>query len=119
MRRRSGALLGMTLGLAGGVAAAQDLPGTSGFLTLDRVDDLTRFGVQLGFGTFDEVDASDAMTVRTNLYGQWAAPTGPYGLHGQLAFAHLFIDEDLGDDESAVGGIELGGYFRGGTGTAR
>jgi hypothetical protein len=85
-------------------------------LTLDRMDDATRLGVQLGLHKLDGVDLGDGMGARLELYGQWLL-SGGLGVYGHLPFTRLLVFSDgapLGDDSDFVGsgGLEGGAFFR-------
>jgi len=80
-----------------------------GFMTLDRVDASTRAGFQAGWHKIDDVGASDAFITRLEPFGQFVLPNRAGGVYGQLPLVHRW-DID-GEDASALGNLELGGFF--------
>ena len=97
----------------GGPASAQTRfidPGTQpGFVTLDRMDGVSRVGVQLGLDKLDDVDLSEAFGLRTELYGQVLLAGRRAGFYGQLPFSMLILDG--AEDRQALGNLELGGLY--------
>ena len=93
----AGALL-----LGAAPARAQRAPD---FATLDRADGYSRIGVD---GAYVALDAPpwDAV-LRLELFGQYVAPSG-LGLYGALPLARSVSD---GEDETALGAIELGALY--------
>jgi hypothetical protein len=96
---------------AGGFAAAnaQSLEAPPGTLTLDRMDESARFGIQAGFDKIDDVKLSDGFVMRYELYGQYVLPNRLLGVYAQVPFAHLF--DFNGDDHTALSNIDFGGFF--------
>jgi hypothetical protein len=87
-------------------AAEAALPG---FMTLDRMDGSTRFGVQVGFHKLDRLSLSDGFAMRYEPYLQYVVPDRVAGVYGQVPIAHLF---DLtGADGTGIGNLELGGFY--------
>lgn len=75
------------------------------FLTLDRVDGVSRGGVDL---SYVHIDAEDSVTpLRLGLWGQFVAPSGVGGF-GALDFSYLGTD---GDSETAIGNLEVGALY--------
>lgn len=75
------------------------------FLTLDRVDGVSRAGVEL---SYISVDSDDTLTpVRLGLWGQYVAPSGVGGF-GALDLSYLGTD---GDSETAIGNLEVGALY--------
>jgi len=78
------------------------------FMTLDRFDDHTRVGIQIGFDKLDDLSLDQAFFMRFNPYGQVILPGTKAGLYGQAAIAHAFVD---GDDGTGFSNLELGGFY--------
>lgn len=75
------------------------------FLTLDRVDGVSRVGVEL---SYVHVDSNDTWTpVRLGLWGQYVAPSGVGGF-GALDLSYLGT---AGDSETAIGNLEVGALY--------
>jgi hypothetical protein len=91
------------------VAAAQRyLPSAPTPMTMDRQDGSSMFGLQLGFGFFDEPPGVDIMALGAQVYGQYVSPGG-LGGYGILPFNYVSVDSGPDEDsEGAVGDIELG-----------
>jgi len=83
------------------------------FVTMDRMDANSRFGVQIGFEKVDRVSIDDAFYMRANLYGQYVLPQGNVGLYGQLPISHGFVSDSvgLGGSNTAIGNLDGGVYF--------
>jgi hypothetical protein len=110
--------VGLVLGAGVSTAKAESPNGGSddpppSTLTLDRMDDASRLGIQVGFDKFDDEDVSDGFAMRYELYGQYVLPNGLAGLYLQLPFAHLFnfTSNDRGEDFTALSNIDIGTYF--------
>jgi hypothetical protein len=84
-------------------------PALPGFMTLDRMDGSTRFGVQVGFHKLDQFSLSDRFAMRYEPYLQYVVPERIAGVYGQLPLAHL--SELDGADGTGVGNLELGGFY--------
>ena len=82
-------------------------PGT---FTLDRMDESSRFGVQVSFDKMDNVDLSDGFVMRYDLYGQYVLPGRLFGFYGQLPFAHLFNFAGSGTDYTALANLDVGAF---------
>jgi hypothetical protein len=80
-----------------------------GFFTLDRMDASTRIGGQLGWHNVAGVSPSDAFVMRLEPYAQLVLPNKAGGFYGNLPLVHRF--DFGGDDATAVGNLELGGFF--------
>jgi hypothetical protein len=78
------------------------------FMTLDRMDDHTRVGIQIGFDKLDDLALDEAFLMRFNPYGQVILPGTKVGLFGQVALAHAFVD---GEDGTGLSNLELGGFY--------
>jgi hypothetical protein len=78
------------------------------FLTLDRMDGTTRFGVQLGWDKLDARSVSDEFLTRHELYGQYVFPGQIGGIYGALSTSHLF--DMNASDTTGVGNFDLGGF---------
>lgn len=93
----------VTLVICGGVASAS----AQGFMTLDRMDDSSRLGFQLGVvSPDDENDVNFAL--RPEVYGSFLLGRSG-GIYGQLPFGWLSMDGV--EDEGAMQNLELGGFF--------
>jgi hypothetical protein len=77
------------------------------FITLDRVDGLSRLGVELSYVNLEESDAFDVIPLRVGLYGQYVTPQGLGGF-GALNVTYITSDEE---DESAIGNLEAGAIY--------
>ena len=95
-----------------GSAVAQPIHnGPPTFMALDRQDGISRLGLQLGFGFFDEPPGVDITSLGAQAYGQYMMPNG-FGFYGILPFNYLSVEAGPNDEsESAIGGIELGGIY--------
>lgn len=92
------------------LAPAAALGQVPSFVTLDRHDDVSRFGLQIGLSKPDEVPGlDDVWGLRTELHGQFLLAGSSGGFYGQFPLTHLLVDD--GPDETAVGDLELGGIF--------
>ena len=60
------------------------------FATLDRMDNASRVGIQVGFYKVDEVDIDDAFLMRFDLDGQYAIPDDKMGVYAQLPIRGSF-----------------------------
>lgn len=78
------------------------------FSTLDRPDDTSRLGLQLGLHLLD-IPRVDAFGIRLEPYGQYVFPRSRFGIYGHLPISHLSVDD--ADDETAIQNLELGGFF--------
>ncbi|HMF42573.1 MAG TPA: hypothetical protein VKQ32_18000 [Polyangia bacterium] len=87
--------------------AVVEAPAT--FMTLDRMDASTRFGVQVGWDKIDQTPLSDGFLMRYEPYGQYVLPNKAIGLYGQVPISHAFNLN--GADSGGLGNIELGGFF--------
>jgi len=87
-------------------AAAETAPT---FMTLDRVDATSRFGIQVGWDKLDQTSVSDGFLMRYDLYGQYALPNTPAGVYGQFPLSHAFNLN--GEDSGGFGNLEFGGFF--------
>jgi len=85
-------------------AAAQP---TGAFMTLDRADHESRAGLFFGLLHIEDTDLDEG-AARIELNGQYVAPSG-FGGYFSAPIHQLYIDD--GDDETALGGIEVGGLM--------
>jgi hypothetical protein len=76
------------------------------FVTLDRVDGLSRAGVDLSYTHYDS-DAFDVTPLRIGLWGQYVADSG---LGGLVALDLSYATGD-GESESAIGNLEVGALY--------
>jgi len=95
-------------------ANAQTEPGETdrpppGTFTLDRMDEASRLGVQVGFDKIDRVKLSDGFVIRTELFGQYVFPNSLGGVYLHVPFAHAF--DFNGSDQTAMGNVGIGGFF--------
>ena len=83
------------------------------FMTLDRADHESRAGLFFGLLHIEDSDVDEG-ALRLELHGQHVTPSG---LGGYIAVPiHMIVLNDGGDDETALGGIELGGVLARGLG---
>jgi hypothetical protein len=81
------------------------------FVTLERVDRQSRLGLQGSLQFYDDT-AVDLIGLRTEIYGQFAGRLrggGTLGGYAHLPLGFMFVEG--ADDDSAVGNLELGGYY--------
>ena len=102
----------MILAARSGAVSAQPIHnGPPTPMAMDRQDGISRIGLQLGFGFFDEPPNTDITALGAQAYGQYMTPSG-FGVYGILPFNYLSIEVGNQDEsESAIGGIELGGIY--------
>jgi len=79
------------------------------FMTLDRMDLSSRFGLQIGFIKAADVALSDGFLMRFNPYGQYVFPGKPAGIYAQIPISHAFAFD--GADSTGWGNLEMGGFF--------
>src|SRR6266536_6474328 len=79
------------------------------FLTLDRMDGSTRFGIQMAWDKIDRYSVSDLFVMRYEPYGQFVLPGGAAGIYGQVPISHLFNSN--GADSGGLGNLDIGGFF--------
>jgi hypothetical protein len=96
------ALIGLLVP-AGGLA---QLPS---FMTLDRQDAASRFGLQLGMALPDADESRKQLGLRTELHGQLFFPGGQRGIYGQLPLGHWIV-EDIDDELMVPQNLEVGAY---------
>jgi hypothetical protein len=103
--RLSTALLALG-GLAAGAgpAAAQRMPDMA---TLDRGDGISRIGLDFAAGFVDDQFGGIDAALRFEPFAQYVS-RGGFGLYGALPIARLVTD---GDDETALGNLELGALY--------
>lgn len=82
-------------------------PGT---LTLDRMDDSTRAGLQVGVDKLRDFGGSGALAMKFELYGQYVIPRRAFGLYGDLSLAHLFPN-DTHISGTGVSNLDVGAFF--------
>lgn len=82
-------------------------PGT---LTLDRMDDSTRAGVQVGVDELRDYGGAAALAMRFELYGQYVVPRRAFGLYGGASLAHLFPN-DATPSGTGISNLDVGAYF--------
>ena len=107
----------MAFGGLASPAAAQSAPSGAplddiapSFATLDRMDNASRVGVQVGFYKVDDVDIDDVFLMRFDLYGQYVIPGHKMGLYGQLPISRAFVFLDEGESATGVGNLDAGVY---------
>jgi hypothetical protein len=104
-----GMLFAVTAG-ATSQAAAQGRPDAPpSTITLDRMDESARLGLQVGFDKLDRVKLGDGFAMRYEGYAQYVLPSGMVGLYGQLALSHLFNLN--GDDATGLSNLDIGAFF--------
>jgi hypothetical protein len=81
------------------------------FVTIDRMDDSSRFGVQMGFDKLDRYTIDDAFFMPADLYGQYVFPEGNVGIYGQLPISRGFVSDALGGSKTVIGNLDAGAYF--------
>jgi len=93
------------------VSRLSDDPPPSTF-TLDRMDQASRLGIQVGFDKLDDIDLSDSFFMRYELYGQYVFPNTGGGVYVQAPFAHWFnfMSRDS-NDHTSMGNIDIGGFL--------
>jgi hypothetical protein len=80
------------------------------FATTDRQDGNARYGVDLGYSSFDSDAFFDVgWGLRVDLYGQHVVPVGTAKAGGYAQVAISSIDADGSDEE--ITGFELGGIY--------
>jgi len=79
------------------------------FLTLDRMDEASRFGIQVGFDKIDRVGLSDGFITRAEIYGQYVFPESLGGVYLHVPFGHYFNFD--GSDHTSMGNVDLGGFI--------
>jgi len=97
---------------AGQPAHAQRMPD---MVTLDRGDGISRVGLDfaVGFAEDDVLIVQDGAAavldaaLRFEVFGQYVS-RGGFGVYGALPISHLLSD---GDDEAAIGNVDVGGLF--------
>jgi hypothetical protein len=94
-----GAVLLLEPAAAAGAAEA-------GFVTLDRMDDATRVGAQVGLHDSDL--NPEGGSLRAELHGQWLFTSRRLGLYGQLPMSYVWLPG--GSNEAALQNLELGGF---------
>lgn len=92
----------LILSLSGRPARAQP-----SFVTLDRMDDVSRLGLQLGLRRGG--GQGRVLALRAELFGQYVLDRGGGGLYGQLPASYLILRDT--SDEGALQNGELGGYL--------
>ena len=95
-----------------GSAIAQPIHnGPPTFMAMDRQDGISRLGLQLGFGFFEEAPGVDVTGLGMQAYGHYMTPSG-FGFYGILPFNYVKVEvNDNDESESAIGGVELGGIY--------
>src|SRR5687767_14450555 len=91
--------------LASAPAAAQP---AGEFMTLDRADHESRAGIFLGLLHIEDT-ALDEGAVRLELHGQVVGASG-LGGYAAIPIHRVMVNGD-GDDETVLGGVELGGIL--------
>jgi len=82
-------------------------PGT---LTLDRMDDSTRAGLQVGVNKLRDYGGESGLAMRFELYGQYVIPRRAFGLYGGVALSHLFAN-DTAPSGTGLSNIDVGAFF--------
>lgn len=77
-------------------------------ITLDHVGEGNEVGVQTGVALYDSDLLDDVTILRNDVYGRVALGKQS-GIYFNLPISHVAVD--AGEDETALGNIELGGFF--------
>jgi hypothetical protein len=84
------------------------------FLTLDRMDGTSRFGLQLDWTKLPHISVGDGFAMRGEVYFQYVLPMRALGIYGQLPVSYWFNNADAqfgGDDQHGVGNLDVGAYY--------
>lgn len=98
------ALVASSSWLAGSARAQQRMPDMA---TLDRGDGITRLGLDFGAAFIDDDIVGIDAALRFDLFGQFVSYSG-LGVYGSMPFSVLVAE---GDNETAIGNLELGGLY--------
>jgi len=79
------------------------------FMTLDRMDASTRFGIQIGWDKLDPERVSDGFVTRYEPYAQYVFPGQAGGIYAHVPISHIFDFNRA--DATGFGNIDLGGFF--------
>lgn len=90
--------------LAGSARAQQRMPDMA---TLDRGDGITRLGLDFGAAFIDDDIVGIDAALRFDVFGQYVSYSG-LGLYGSLPLSVLVAE---GDNETALGNLEIGGLY--------
>jgi hypothetical protein len=85
-------------------AQAQRMPDMA---TLDRGDGISRLGLDFGAAFVDNAAEDDDASLRFDLFGQFVSWQG-FGVYGSLPLARSVTE---GDDQTAIGNIDVGGLY--------
>ena len=111
--------------LAPAAALAQGVPGyytvlppatdaghDPGFVTMDRFDASTRFGIEASY-LFPDHIAGDITSVRADLHGQYVDPHSGLGVYGALPLSYVDASQtgEPSMSYNAIGDLELGGVL--------
>jgi hypothetical protein len=102
------ALVGMSVAVSGPAKAAVEDASPS-FLTMDRMDGTSRFGLQLDWEKLSDVSVTDGFATRAELYFQYVLPLRAIGIYAQMPFAYWANFN--GGDEHGIGNPDLGAYY--------
>ena len=94
-----------------GRANAAEEEAQPSFLTLDRMDGTSRFGLQLDFAKLPNVGLGDGFGTRFEAYFQYVLPFRAIGIYGQMPVSYWFNSAGTGEDQHGVGNPELGAYY--------
>jgi hypothetical protein len=94
----------VALAAGAGPALAQRMPDMA---TLDRGDGISRLGLDFGAAFVDEEAGDDNAALRFDFFGQFVTHQG-FGVYGTLPLSRALVD---GEDESAIGNIDVGGLY--------
>src|SRR3954470_13121908 len=98
-----GALLAVNV-FGAGRAAAADEEAQPSFLTLDRMDGASRFGLQLDWAKLANMSVGDGFGTRFEAYFQYVLPFRAIGIYGQMPVSYW--SNFNGGDEHGVGNPE-------------
>jgi hypothetical protein len=88
-----------------------------GFITMDRFDASSRFGLEASYLFPNHTDGADVTSLRFDLHGQWVDPYTGAGAYIQVPFSYLGTTQNSDDgpatsnSTTAIGDVEVGGLF--------
>jgi hypothetical protein len=102
------ALVGASVAAIAPAEAAEEETVPS-FLTLDRMDGTSRFGLQLDWHKLPNQGVSDEFATRAEVYFQYVLPLRAIGIYAHMPFSYLANFN--GSDQHAFGNPEVGAYY--------
>jgi hypothetical protein len=103
------AVLVTVAGGAGRALGAEEYEAQPSFLTLDRMDSTSRFGLQLDWAKLANMGVGDGFGTRGEVYFQYVLPMRAIGVYGQIPASYW--SNFNGGDEHGVGNLDLGAYY--------